>query len=69
LLELFGKALKQGSQLLLYKGPEVDAELQEAQQCRVEAGVVCKYTLPDDMGARTLLRIRAPGSVKRNAVG
>ena len=67
LLELFGRALRQGSQLLLYKGPEVDAELQEAQQSRVAADVVCRYSLPDGMGSRTLLRIRAQGRVARSA--
>lgn len=67
LLELFGKALKQGSHLLLYKGPEVETELQEAQNCRVDASILCRYDLPDGLGARTLISIRAQGRGVRNA--
>ena len=57
LLDLFGKALKQGSRLLLYKGPEVEAELREAQDYRVKAEILCRYQLPDGLGDRTLISI------------
>ena len=67
LLDLFGKALRRGSQLLLYKGPEVESELQEAQQYSVSAEVLCRYELPDGLGNRTLIRICGQGRGARNA--
>lgn len=67
LLDLFGKALRRGSQLLLYKGPEVESELQEAQQRKVSAEVICRYELPDGLGSRTLIRICGQGRGGRSA--
>jgi 16S rRNA (guanine527-N7)-methyltransferase len=67
ILELFSRALKQGSQLLLYKGPEVEAELKEAQRSKVDAEIVCRYDLPDGLGRRTLVGIRAQARGARNA--
>ncbi|MBV8551967.1 MAG: 16S rRNA (guanine(527)-N(7))-methyltransferase RsmG [Acidobacteriaceae bacterium] len=67
LLDLFGRALKQGSRLLLYKGPEVEAELQEAQDSKVEAEILCRYELPDGLGTRTLVSIRLQGRGARKA--
>jgi 16S rRNA (guanine527-N7)-methyltransferase len=58
LLELFGKTLKNGTRLLLYKGPDVESELLEAAKHRVDAQVVCRYELPDGMGSRTLIELR-----------
>lgn len=61
-LELFGPALRRGSRLLLYKGPDARAELVEARQglakWKVEAAVVASYDLPDAMGARTIVELR-----------
>ena len=58
MVDLFRKPLKQGVRLLLYKGPDVDAELTEAQSCRAFATVLCRYELPDGLGARTLLELK-----------
>ena len=59
LLDLFGKALKQGSRLLLYKGPEAEAEFGGIQNRRVIANIVSRYELPDGLGSRTLVSISA----------
>ena len=59
ILELFSKALKQGSRLLLYKGPDVSVELNEAEKQGVHAEILCRYDLPDGLGSRTLLSVRA----------
>jgi 16S rRNA (guanine527-N7)-methyltransferase len=58
ILEIFRAPLKQGARLLLYKGPNVEAELAEARKHRVSAEVLCRYELPDGCGARTLLEVK-----------
>jgi 16S rRNA (guanine527-N7)-methyltransferase len=58
MLDLFGTALRQGMRLILYKGPDVEAELEEARKRRVAADVLCRYELPDGLGTRTLLQIQ-----------
>lgn len=58
MLDLFGNALRQGMRLILYKGPDVEAELEEARKRRVTADVLCRYELPDGLGTRTLLQIQ-----------
>ena len=58
ILDSFGKALKQGSRLLLYKGGHVEGELAEAQKRRVAAEVLCRYELPDGCGSRTIIEVR-----------
>ena len=57
LLDLFEKAMKQGAQLILYKGPEIEAEIAEIRNASINAEVVERYQLPDNMGTRTLVRI------------
>lgn len=57
ILDLFRKALKQGARLVLYKGPDVEAELAEAQKHRLVAEVLCRYDLPEGLGTRTLLQL------------
>ena len=59
MLDLFRKALKNGARLILYKGPDVQAEIVEAHKHRVTAEVLCRYQLPDGLGTRTLVQIRA----------
>jgi len=59
ILDLFHKPLKAGVRLLLYKGPDVEAELDEARRHRLSAEVLCRYELPDGLGARSLVEIRA----------
>ncbi len=58
ILDLFRKPLKQGARLILYKGPDVDAELLEAQTCRATAAILCRYELPDGLGTRTLIELK-----------
>jgi 16S rRNA (guanine527-N7)-methyltransferase len=59
ILELFRKPLKRGARLILYKGPDVDAELAEAQKYRVDARLLCRYELPEGLGTRTLVEVTA----------
>lgn len=59
ILDLFRKPLRQGARLLLYKGPDVDTELAEARVGQAAATVLCRYELPDGMGTRTLIELRA----------
>lgn len=58
IIDLFGKALKQGTRLVLYKGPDVEAEIAEAKKRRLDAELLCRYELPDGLGTRTLVQIR-----------
>jgi 16S rRNA (guanine527-N7)-methyltransferase len=59
LLDLFGKALKHGSRLLLYKGPDVENELVGMNNHRTAAGILFRYDLPDGLGTRCLLSVSA----------
>lgn len=59
ILDLFRKPLKGGARLILYKGPDVDSELTEAHVCRATARVLYRYELPDGLGTRTLIELRA----------
>lgn len=67
LIELFRKALKNGSRLLLYKGPDVEKELEEAAKYHLCAQIVDRYELPDSMGTRTLVDLRAKRYEVRSA--
>jgi 16S rRNA (guanine527-N7)-methyltransferase len=59
IIELFAKALKQGSRLLLYKGPDAAGELSDLHGNRVCAEIVFRYDLPDGLGARTIISVFA----------
>jgi len=59
--DLFGRSLKTGVRLLLFKGPEVETEFEEAKRNRVEATVLYRYELPDGFGSRTLVQLKAQG--------
>lgn len=59
ILELFASAIKRGSMLILYKGPEVSGELAEAKRLGFPAEILCHYELPDSLGTRTLLKIQS----------
>ena len=59
ILDLFRTPLKRGVRLILYKGPEVLAELTEAQACHAAAEILCRYELPDGLGTRTLIELKA----------
>ena len=58
-VELFGKALKSGAQMLLYKGPDVESEIAEVPNKRIKAEVLYHYELPEGMGTRTLVQLGA----------
>ena len=58
LITLFQRPLKAGVRLLLFKGPEVEAEMAEAKMDRVAGTVLCRYDLPDGFGSRTLVELR-----------
>jgi 16S rRNA (guanine527-N7)-methyltransferase len=60
-IELFGPALKNGAQLLLYKGPDVESEIAEVRSNRIKAEVLYRYDLPDGMGTRSLVHLGAQG--------
>jgi 16S rRNA (guanine527-N7)-methyltransferase len=66
ILELFRKPLKRGSQLMLYKGPDVETELAEAKSHHVAAQVLCRYDLPDGLGGRSVIHI-CTNSAERGA--
>jgi 16S rRNA (guanine527-N7)-methyltransferase len=67
ILDLFAKPLKQGTWLILYKGPDIDAELAEANRHRVSTEVLCRYELPFGFGTRTLVSVRAQPFGERRA--
>jgi 16S rRNA (guanine527-N7)-methyltransferase len=60
-LLLFAPALKAGTKMLLYKGPDVEQELAgaavEARKRRVRMEIVMRYDLPESQGARTIVEI------------
>jgi 16S rRNA (guanine527-N7)-methyltransferase len=62
-LALFAPALKAGRRILLYKGPDAEQEIaesaKEAAKLRAELQVVMRYDLPDSMGTRTIVEIKA----------
>ena len=62
-LKLFGPALRRGSRLLLYKGPEVADEITAAEpdlrRLRAAAEIVMRYELPESMGSRTVIEVAA----------
>jgi len=62
-LSLFRPALKAGTRILLYKGPDAEQEIAEAateaRKVRARIEVVMRYDLPDSMGTRTVVQIAA----------
>jgi 16S rRNA (guanine527-N7)-methyltransferase len=62
-LSLFKPALKRGSRILLYKGPDVEQEIaeavQDARKLRVGVRVVMRYELPEGMGTRSVVEINS----------
>ncbi len=62
-LLLFANALKDGSRLLLYKGPDAEAEIadayMEARKRHFRARLVERYDLPDALGTRTIVELAA----------
>lgn len=60
-IPLFAPALRQGARALLYKGPDAESEMaaaqQEAARRRVAMRIVERYSLPDDLGTRTVVEL------------
>jgi 16S rRNA (guanine527-N7)-methyltransferase len=58
---LFGPALKSGTRLLFYKGPDAEQEMVEsasaAAKHHARMNVVMRYELPDALGIRTIVEI------------
>jgi 16S rRNA (guanine527-N7)-methyltransferase len=59
IVDLFAKALAQGSRLLLYKGPDAESELAQIASKRISTDVVLRYDLPDGLGTRTMVSVFA----------
>jgi 16S rRNA (guanine527-N7)-methyltransferase len=61
-IDLFGMAIRVGCRALLYKGPEATQEIDKAapalRKLALTARIVEEYTLPDELGTRTLLEVR-----------
>ena len=62
-LEYFGPAVRAGARALLYKGPDVQSEIEEAapsfRRARISVRLLERYTLPKDLGTRTLVELVA----------
>lgn len=62
-VDLFAPAITKGAKALLYKGPDIDAEIMEAapslRRRRIQARVVARYELPENMGSRTVVEMRS----------
>lgn len=60
-LKMLAPLLKTGSRALLYKGPDVEAEIAEAARdarlLGVKIEIVMRYSLPDGLGTRTIVEI------------
>ena len=58
---LFAAAIRSGTRLLLYKGPDVEAEIAEAagelRAAKMKALVVFRYELPEGLGARSIVEV------------
>jgi 16S rRNA (guanine527-N7)-methyltransferase len=60
-IPLFAFAFKQGTRVLLYKGPDVEQEIAEAsleaRKRKVRVVVTERYELPEGMGMRTIVAL------------
>jgi 16S rRNA (guanine527-N7)-methyltransferase len=60
-LDLFGPALKRGTRIFLYKGPDVEREIAEAarpaEKLRAQIRVALQFDLPNGMGSRRVVEI------------
>lgn len=61
-IAFFSPGLKNGARVLLYKGPDAEAEIEEARpeakRRHVQFRVISRYELPDGLGERTLVEMR-----------
>ncbi len=62
-IPLFASILRSGTRALLYKGPDVENEMEkaaaDARNRRVRMQVVERYELPDGLGSRTIVELSA----------
>jgi 16S rRNA (guanine527-N7)-methyltransferase len=60
-LDLFGPALRAGTRLVLFKGPDTGNEIAEAgpqlRKAGATAQVLWRYELPEALGTRTILEV------------
>ena len=60
-IPLLMPAFKHKTRVLLYKGPDVEAEItaavHEIKKRKVQVTIVERYNLPDEMGVRTLVEV------------
>ena len=60
-LDLMGPAIRMGCRALLYKGPDADTEIDKASASLRKLGAAARvletYTLPDELGSRTLVEV------------
>jgi 16S rRNA (guanine527-N7)-methyltransferase len=59
LIALFQRPLRNGTRLLLFKGPDVEPEIAGANMDGIAGRVLCRYDLPDGFGSRTLVELRS----------
>jgi 16S rRNA (guanine527-N7)-methyltransferase len=61
MVDLIGPAVRVGCRALLYKGPEVEDEIQQAEprmkKYSMQARVLERYSLPDGLGERTFVEL------------
>jgi 16S rRNA (guanine527-N7)-methyltransferase len=66
---LFGPAVRGGSRALLYKGPDIDTEIEaaapDAHKHKLHLSVLARYELPDSSGLRTLVQISSQSTSLR----
>ncbi len=71
--DLVGPAIRVGCRALLYKGPEVDDEIQNAEaglnRYSIRARVLQRYSLPDGMGDRTFVELLRKNPLPTTASG
>lgn len=64
-IPLFAGALRKGTRLLLYKGPDSLVEIEEAsnaaRMARCRAGIALQYQLPDALGTRAIVEVAYRG--------
>lgn len=60
-VDLFGAIISKGSRALLYKGPDVDAEIAAASAVLRKRGILARvamsYELPEGLGSRTVVAL------------
>lgn len=61
---LFGAAVRRGARGIFYKGPDAETEIAaaaaEARKQKVQILLIDRFELPDGLGTRTLVEIKAP---------